>query len=194
MTPGRPPALSRTPKSPVKAACATPADVSVSDTEKPSTSSKAATAAAPRGLQSPRRRRLCEDGKQLKVQSEHHLPVSSETSGTGTVSSVKDSSEQTHLPTDGSKPAETPSGCQVKEVSSRLLEKVPPSLPDKDASEMSEKAKTLISSKHVVSMTPSALSLSRLLNDPSDVQRLIKAQKLRELLRRERFKEKVSLN
>ncbi|XP_037548495.1 transcription factor TFIIIB component B'' homolog [Nematolebias whitei] len=190
VTPGRPPALTRTPKSPVKAACATPADVSGSDTEKPSTSSKAATATAPRGLQSPRRRRLYEDGKQLKVQSVHHPPVSSETSGTVTISSPKDSSEQTHLPTAGSKQAENPSGCQVKEVSPRLPEKVPPSLPDKEATEMSEKAKTLISSKHVVSMTPSALSLSRLLNDPSDVQRLMKAQKLRELLRHERFKEK----
>uniref|UniRef100_A0A3Q3B302 Zgc:162472 n=1 Tax=Kryptolebias marmoratus TaxID=37003 RepID=A0A3Q3B302_KRYMA len=167
VAPGRPPTLSRTPKSPIKAASAAPPDVSGSDTEKPSTSSKAATTAAPRGLQSPRRRRLSEDSKQLK---------------TVTITPAEDVCKQAENITDS----------QVKEVTPRPPERVPPSLPDKETTEISEKAKTLISSKNVLSMTPSALSLSRLLNDPSDVQRLMKAQKLRELLKRERCKEKKS--
>ncbi|XP_017283039.1 transcription factor TFIIIB component B'' homolog isoform X2 [Kryptolebias marmoratus] len=176
VAPGRPPTLSRTPKSPIKAASAAPPDVSGSDTEKPSTSSKAATTAAPRGLQSPRRRRLSEDSKQLKVQPKL-TPVPSETV---TITPAEDVCKQAENITDS----------QVKEVTPRPPERVPPSLPDKETTEISEKAKTLISSKNVLSMTPSALSLSRLLNDPSDVQRLMKAQKLRELLKRERCKEK----
>lgn len=190
VVPGRPPTLSRTPKSPVKAAVATPADVSGSDTEKPSTSSKAATTATFRGLQSPRRRRLSEENKRLKVQPKP-IPASSDTSGTETITPAENSSEQTDPPTDSCKQAENVSGSQVKEAPSRPPERVPPSLPDKETTEISEKAKTLIS-KNAVSITQSALPLSRLLNDPSDVQRLIKAQKLRELLKQERCKEKVS--
>ncbi|KAF7217525.1 transcription factor TFIIIB component B'' homolog isoform X2 [Nothobranchius furzeri] len=181
VAPGRLPALPRMPRSPIKAAPAAPANISGSDAERPSTSSKPPV---PRGLQSPRPRRLSEDSKQHKVQPDL-TPVSPEESG----HLAEDPQEQTHLPADDSQPAENISGSQVKEVPPRLPDRVPPSLPDKDATEISEKAKTLISSKNVVSMTQSALSLSRLLNDPSDVQRLMKAQKLRELLKRERWKE-----
>lgn len=79
----------------------------------------------------------------------------------------------------------------MKEVPFRVPNKVPPSLPDKEAIEISEKAKTLVSSKSGLSQSPAAFSLSRLLNDPLDLQRLAKARKLRELLKEEIHKEKV---
>ncbi|XP_077442403.1 uncharacterized protein LOC144064073 isoform X2 [Vanacampus margaritifer] len=69
------------------------------------------------------------------------------------------------------------------------LIKVPPRPPDKETAALSEKAKTLLSSKSRKSSIP-RFSLSRLLNDPSDIQRLEKAQKLRDLLRQEMRKEK----
>ncbi|XP_072227461.1 uncharacterized protein [Leuresthes tenuis] len=189
VAPGRPPTLSRTPKSPIKAVITTTAEVSGADSDKPSTSSQAGTAAVPHGLQSPRRRRHSEDSKQHKTQP--ILPhVSSENSGPSIVETAENSPEQTHLPADSSKQAENISSSQAKEGPPRPPDKVPPSLLDKEATEISEKAKTLVSSKSVVSLTPSALSLSRLLNSPSDLHRLVKAQKLRELLRQERCKEK----
>ncbi|KAM4527596.1 uncharacterized protein PAE49_024383 isoform 2-T2 [Odontesthes bonariensis] len=189
VAPGRPPTLSRTPKSPIKAVITTTAEVSGADSDKPSTSSQAGTTAVPHGLQSPRRRRHSEDSKQHKTQPK--LPhESSENSGSSIVETAEKSPEQTPLPADSSKQAENISSSQVKEGPPRPPDKVPPSLPDKEATEISEKAKTLVSSKNVVSLTPSALSLSRLLNSPSDLQRLVKAQKLRELLRQERCKEK----
>ncbi|KAM4720497.1 uncharacterized protein FYW61_015879 isoform 2-T2 [Anableps anableps] len=189
VTPGRPPAISRTPKSPVKVVSVTSVDgVCESDLEKPSTSSQPAKTLAPRGLQSPRRRRLSEDAKQHKIQPKAGS-ISSEKPGPSSVSPSEDSPKQTHLSTDHDKQVENISTSQAKEVHSRAHDRIPPSLPDKEATEISEKAKTLISSKNVISITPSALSLSRLLNDPSDVQRMIKAQKLRELLRQERCKE-----
>ncbi|XP_061657384.1 mucin-2 [Syngnathoides biaculeatus] len=76
------------------------------------------------------------------------------------------------------------------------LTKIPPRPPDKavpldkEAAALSEKAKTLLSSKSRKSPSIPRFSLSRLLNDPSDIQRLEKAQKLRELLRQEMRKEK----
>ncbi|XP_008421724.1 transcription factor TFIIIB component B'' homolog isoform X2 [Poecilia reticulata] len=189
VAPGRPPAISRTPKSPVKAASTPSGDgMCESDLEKPSTSSQPAKTPAPRGLQSPRRRRLSEDAKQHKIQPKVG-PVSSEKPGPPSVSPSEDSPKPTHLPADRSKQVENISTSQAKEVHSRAHDRVPPSIPDKEATEISEKAKTLISSKNLTSMTPSAMSLSRLLNDPSDVQRMLKARRLRELLRQERSKE-----
>ncbi|XP_027881110.1 transcription factor TFIIIB component B'' homolog isoform X1 [Xiphophorus couchianus] len=189
VAPGRPLAISRTPKSPIKAVTAPSGDgVCGSDLEKPLTSSQPAKTAAPRGLQSPRRRRLSEDAKQHKIQSKVG-PVSSEKPGPSSDSPSEDSPKPTHLPADRSKQLENTSTSQAKEVHSRAHDRVPPSIPDKEATEISEKAKTLISSKNVTSMTPSVMSLSRLLNDPSDVQRMLKAQRLRELLRQERCKE-----
>uniref|UniRef100_A0A3B5L0P1 Myb-like domain-containing protein n=1 Tax=Xiphophorus couchianus TaxID=32473 RepID=A0A3B5L0P1_9TELE len=191
VAPGRPLAISRTPKSPIKAVTAPSGDgVCGSDLEKPLTSSQPAKTAAPRGLQSPRRRRLSEDAKQHKIQSKVG-PVSSEKPGPSSDSPSEDSPKPTHLPADRSKQLENTSTSQAKEVHSRAHDRVPPSIPDKEATEISEKAKTLISSKNVTSMTPSVMSLSRLLNDPSDVQRMLKAQRLRELLRQERCKETV---
>lgn len=189
VAPGRPPAISRTPKSPDKAGPATSVDgVCESDLEKPSTSSQPAKTPAPRGLQSPRRRRLSEDANPHEIQPKD-APTSSEKPGPSSVSPSDVSPKQAHQPTGSSKQLETISTSQIKEVHSRAHERIPPSLPDKDTTEISEKAKALVSKK-VTSITRSALSLSKLLNDPSDVVRMMKAQKLRELLRQERNKEK----
>ncbi|KAM9793465.1 transcription factor TFIIIB component B'' homolog isoform X2 [Syngnathus typhle] len=67
--------------------------------------------------------------------------------------------------------------------------KVPPRPPDKEATAVSEKARTLLSTKSEKSLIP-RFSLSRLLNDPSDIQRMEKALKLRKMLRQEMRKEK----
>ncbi|XP_035996610.1 transcription factor TFIIIB component B'' homolog [Fundulus heteroclitus] len=190
VAPGRPPTLSRTPKSPVKAVSAAPVDHGCSepDLEKPSTSSHTAKTPGPRGLQSPSRRRLSEDSKQHKIQPKVS-PISSEKPGPSTAPPSEELPKQTHPPIDSSKQVENISTSEEKEVYSRAHDRIPPSLPDKEATEISEKAKTLIASKSAVSITRSALSLSRLLNDPSDVHRMIKSQKLRELLKQERTKE-----
>ena len=192
VAPGRPSALARSPKTPVKAVSAAPIEVPVSDLDKPTTSSQSATTAAPQGLQSPRRRRLSEESKQPKVQPKPTL-IPSDGSGPSAVPLAEDSGgEQTQPPSESSKQLESTSGSQVKEAPSRLTDKVPPSLPDRESIEISEKAKTLVSSKSGLSLSPPAYTLSRLLNDPSDLQRLAKARKLRELLRQELHKEKVS--
>lgn len=187
VAPGRPSTLSRTPKLPVKAVSEAPVEGSGSNHDK-STSNPTGTSAAPQGFQSPRRRRPSEESKQLKIQPKAS-PISSGTLGPE-VPADEHPLKQTHVPADSSKKLENISTSQVKEVPPRPLDKVPPSLPDKEANEISEKAKTLVSSKNVLSLTQSAYSLSRLLNTPSDLQRLVKAQKLRELLRQERRKEK----
>ncbi|XP_026210201.1 transcription factor TFIIIB component B'' homolog isoform X2 [Anabas testudineus] len=185
VAPGRPTTLARTTKSPVKALSETPVEASGSDFDKPATSSQTAPTADPQGLKSPRRRRHSEDVKQPKPTS-----IPNDNSAPSAVPSAEDSLEQTHLPADSGKKLESTSGSHVKEVPPRPPDRVPPFIPDKEAIELSEKAKTLVSSKNVLSLSPSALSLSRLLNDPQDLQRLAKAQKLRELLREERHKEK----
>ncbi|XP_040914516.1 transcription factor TFIIIB component B'' homolog isoform X2 [Toxotes jaculatrix] len=189
VAPGRPSTLPRTPKSPVKAVCETPVEVSSPNLEKPTTSSQTGTAAAPQGLQSPRRRKPSGESKHPKVQPKP-TPTSSDSAGPSVVPVAEESLEQTDLPKDTGKQLENKASSQVKEAPHRPSDKVPPSLPDKEAIEISEKAKTLVSSKSGLSLSPSAFSLSRLLNDPSDLQRLAKAQKLRDLLRQERHKEK----
>ncbi|KAG7238648.1 hypothetical protein INR49_030722 [Caranx melampygus] len=160
VAPGRPSAVARTPKSPVKAVSETPVEAPGSDLEKTTTSSQTGTAAAPQGLQSPKRRRASGESKQPRVQPPTS-PISSDSPGLCADLVDEDLAEPTNLPTD-----------------------------NKESVELSEKAKTLVSSKSALSMSPSAFSLSRLLNDPSDLQRLAKAQKLRELLRQERDKER----
>ncbi|XP_028272940.1 transcription factor TFIIIB component B'' homolog isoform X4 [Parambassis ranga] len=189
VAPGRTSNPSRTPKSPLKAVSEKHLETSGSDVDKPTTSRQPGPTPAPQGLQSPRRRRLSGDAsKQLTM---HPKPnsTSSESSGASALTPAGDSVEQTQQSAESSKQLENISSSQVKQILPRAPDKVPPSLPDKEAIEISEKAKTLVSSKNLVSLTPSAMSLSRLLNDPSDLQRLVKAQKLRELLRQERQKE-----
>jgi len=105
-------------------------------------------------------------------------------------------------PTGGSEPPPASSGIG-EELESASKEAPPPgppaaavllSLPDREAVALAEKARTLVASRRAATPPPPpppAFSLSRLLNDPSDLQRIAKAQKLRELLKREKHKEKV---
>ncbi|XP_034752722.1 transcription factor TFIIIB component B'' homolog isoform X2 [Etheostoma cragini] len=191
VAPGRPTTLARAPKSPVKAVSETPIEIHVSDLDKPTPPKlvhQTLTTAPPQRLLSPRRRRPSEESKQPKTQPKPIIPPSdsSEPSAVPT----KDFLEQIHLPTDSGQELESNSGSQVEEVPSRLQNKVPPSLPDKEAIAISEKAKNLVSSKTGLTLSQPAFSLSRLLNDPSDLQRIAKAQKLRELLKQEMHKEK----
>lgn len=194
MLPGRPSVLARTAKSPVKAAKSpvkagheTLVELPEKANDIPENDSQRVVAAAPRGLQSPRRRRPSEDNQQPKVQAKPNL-VPSDISA----AAAEDLQKQSHQLADISKELETASDCQVKESRFKVPEKVPPSLPSKDATEISEKAKTLVSSKLSRRTSAAASSLSRLLNDPSDLHRLAKARKLRELLKEEIHKEKVS--
>ncbi|KAG8010548.1 Disabled-like protein 2 [Nibea albiflora] len=101
VAPGRPSALARTPKSPAKAVSEPPVEASASDHEKPTTSGLCETTPAPRGLQSPRRRRLSEESKQLKVQPKPALDPS-DSSGPSAVPPAEDLLGQTHLPDDSS--------------------------------------------------------------------------------------------
>lgn len=194
MLPGRPSVLARTAKSPVKAAKSpakssheTVVEVPEKAKDVPGKDSQrvaaAAAAAAPQGLQSPRRQRPSEHSQQPKVQAQPNLVPSD--------SSAEDSQKQSQRLTDAGTQLEPTSDCQGKESHFKVPEKVPPSLPNKDTAEISEKAKTLVSSKLRRPPSASAFSLSRLLNDPSDLHRLAKARKLRELLKEEIHKEKV---
>lgn len=198
MLPGRPSVLARTAKSPVKAAKSpvkadheTLVELPEKANNMPENNSQRVAAAAPRGLQSPRRQRPSEDSQQPKVQESPPKPnlVPSDSSD----SSAEDLQKQSHQLADVGKQLETVSDCQVKESHFKVPEKVPPSLPSKDATEISEKAKTLVSSKLSRPTSAAAFSLSRLLNDPLDLHRLAKARKLRELLKEEVHKERVSL-
>ncbi|KAL3042038.1 hypothetical protein OYC64_020066 [Pagothenia borchgrevinki] len=176
VAPGRPSIAARKTRTPVKAASETP----VSDHDKPNTSSQTGTASAPQRLQSPRRRRPSEE-KPTTILSEPSV-----------VPTAEDSTENKSLLANTGKEFENISASQGNEASFSLPDKVPLSLPDKEAIAISEKARTLMSSKSRRSLSTPAFSLSRLLNDPSDLQRLAKAQKLRDLLREEMHKEKVN--
>lgn len=189
VAPGRPSVLARTTRSPAKAVSETPVGVPDAATDKPNTTSQTTTTAAPQGLQSPRRRRPSEDSRQAKVQPKPSVSPS-DSSGPPAAAPAEDLQNETQLSAHSSKQSEHAIASQLK-VHLRGPDKVPPSLPDKEAIEISERAKTLVSSKSRLSLSPAAFSLSRLLNDPADIQRLAKAQKLRELLKEEIHKEKV---
>uniref|UniRef100_A0A3Q3WC41 Myb-like domain-containing protein n=1 Tax=Mola mola TaxID=94237 RepID=A0A3Q3WC41_MOLML len=163
VAPGRPSALARTTKSPVKAV----SEVPVSDQDKPTVTSQNATTVPPQGLQSPRQRRPSEESKQAKVQPKPTL-IPSDSSGPSVVAIAEDSLKQIHPSADSGKQLQGTSDSQSKEAPFKLAD------------------------KSGLSPTSAAFSLSRLLNDPSDIQRLAKARKLRELLRKELHKEKVS--
>ncbi|KAK0150785.1 Transcription factor TFIIIB component B'' [Merluccius polli] len=82
---------------------------------------------------------------------------------------------------------------RAKEVPPKPPDEVPvlPSLPEKEAREISERAKTLVSkSSKVGQLLPQKQRLSHLLHDQTDLQRLAKTRRLRELLRQEMGKEK----
>lgn len=175
VAPGRPSALARVHKSPVKAASQTPVEAQDSTaSDEPTPSSQTPAPEPSKGPLSPRNRRPSEENKQSKPQPKPSLVRS-------------DCSEPP-----GVAPAEDAAGSQVKDVTFKVPDKVPPSLPDKEAIVISERAKALVSSKMRLSASPAAFTLSRLLNDRSDLQRLAKAQKLRDLMKKEVHKEKVS--
>lgn len=180
---GRPSALARAQKSPVKAASQTRVeaqDSTSSDKLKPSSQTDATELS--KGPLSPRNRRPSEENKQSKPQPKPSL-VHSDCSEPAGVAPAKD------LP---NKCVESAVGIQAKDVAFKVPDKVPPSLTDKEAIAISERAKALVSSKMKLSSSPAAYTLSRLLNDRSDLQRLAKAQRLRDLMKKEVVKERVS--
>lgn len=187
MVPGRPSVLARTAKSPVKADHEIPLNVPEKAEDGTENASQSSVVAAPRELPSTRRRRPSEDSQQPEIQPKPQ-PVPSDSSAAAT----EDLQSQSHQPADAGQRLETTSDCQDKESHFKVPEKVPPSLPRKEVSEISERAKMLVSSKIGRSTSAAAFSLSRLLNDPSDLHRLAKARKLRELLKEEAHKERVS--
>ncbi|XP_061763769.1 transcription factor TFIIIB component B'' homolog isoform X2 [Nerophis ophidion] len=169
VAPGRPSIVPRVPKSPAKLVPESPAKVS----ELGSTTSNEAKSPAATPL-TPSSPTPTPDSKLPHVQPTLAPPE-------GCADALK---EVPPLP-DLGKQAEKSPNSSIK-VPHRPLDKV--SLPDREAAELSEKAKTLLSSKTKKSIA--RFSLSRLLNDPSDIQRLENAQKLRDLLRQEMRKEK----
>lgn len=194
MVPGRPSVLARTAKSPVKAAKSpvkadheTPLNVAEKAEDGTENASQSSTAAAPRALPSTRRRRPSEDSQQPKIQPE---PQPTPSDSSAAVS--EDLGSRSPQSEDAGKRLEATSDCQVKESHFKVPEKVAPSLPRKDVTGISKRAKMLVSSKIGLSTSAAAFSLSRLLNDPSDLHRLAKARKLRELLKEEAHKERVS--
>ncbi|KAM3874160.1 uncharacterized protein ACN63O_001105 [Diretmus argenteus] len=186
VNPGRTCAAVRTPKSPVKAISESPVQV----LDDPTTSSRTENT-VPQGLRSPSRRRPSGDSKQPKTQPKPTLPSPTSPAPTA-LPPDEDPLEQAQLPADRSKKLQRVPGSQTKGVPPKPPDKVPPSLPEKEAIEISERAKTLVSksTKSGLSLPPPTHSLTRLLNDPADLQRLAKARKLRELLKQEMHKEK----
>ncbi|XP_071380914.1 transcription factor TFIIIB component B'' homolog [Centroberyx affinis] len=190
VAPGRTGTSVRTPKSPAKAVSESPVQAPGSDLDSPTTSSQNEMT-VPQGLRSPSRRRPSGESRQPKMQPKATLP-SPASPGPTAVTPAEDPLEQAQLPADGGKKLDRLPSNEAKEVPPRPPDKVPPSLPEKAAVVISERAKTLVSKspKSGPSLSPPKFSLSRLLNDPTDLQRLAKARKLRELLRQEMYKEK----
>lgn len=173
----------------MKAGHETPLEVPEQAEDGTENASQSLVAPAPRGLQSPRRRRSSEDSQEPKIQPQRQPhPVSSDSSAAET----EDLQDPSHQSADVGKQLETTSEGQAKESHFKVPETVPPSLPRKDVTEISVKARTLVSAKIGVSTSAAAFSLSRLVNDPSDLHRLAKARKLRELLKEEAHKDRVS--
>ncbi|XP_061822225.1 uncharacterized protein [Nerophis lumbriciformis] len=169
VAPGRPSIVPRVPKSPAKLVPESPAKVS--ELESTTSNEAKSPAATPQAPSSPM---PTTDTKLPHVQPTFSPPE-------GCADALK---EAPPLPDLGKQTEKSPNS-SIK-VPHRPLDKV--SLPDREAAELSEKAKTLLSSKGKKSIA--RFSLSRLLNDPSDIQRLENAEKLRDLLRQEMRKEK----
>nr|XP_029512402.1 mucin-5AC-like isoform X3 [Oncorhynchus nerka] len=181
----------RTPKSPVKAGTETPAPTP----EAPSQTDSG----PPQGMRSPRRR-PSGGSRQAKGQPKPR-PLSPASPGPTTTSlgnvAVENSSSSQQTPQaagKGSIQSDLLKKSPIIKVPSTPLEMVPSSsLPDKEGISVSERAKTLVArsvSGGLTGLAPGKSRLSRFLNDPTDLQRLAKARKLRELLRQEMNKEK----
>ncbi|KAM4635704.1 uncharacterized protein ACJ7VT_010842 isoform 2-T2 [Polymixia lowei] len=178
----------RTPKSPVKAVSESPVQDCCSNHDEPATSSQVEST-VPQGLRSPSRRRPSGESRQPRAQPKLSLPSTPSPAATA-VPAPQDTQELAQLSADEGKTLEYLPVSQAKEVPPKPPDKVPPSLPDREATEISERAKTLVSKSTKRGLSPPKFTLSRLLNDQSDLQRLAKARKLRELLRQEMHKDK----
>ncbi|XP_064798232.1 mucin-5AC-like isoform X4 [Oncorhynchus masou masou] len=184
----------RTPKSPVRAGTETPAPTP----EAPEAPSQT-DSGPPQGMRSPRRR-PSGGSRQAKGQPKSR-PLSPASPGPTTTSlgnvAVENSSSSQQTPQaagKGSIQSDLLKKTPIIKVPSTPLEMVPSSsLPDKEGISVSERAKTLVArsvSGGLTGLAPGKSRLSRFLNDPTDLQRLAKARKLRELLRQEMNKEK----
>ncbi|XP_036833517.1 transcription factor TFIIIB component B'' homolog isoform X12 [Oncorhynchus mykiss] len=184
----------RTPKSPVRAGTETPAPTP----EAPEAPSQT-DSGPPQGMRSPRRR-PSGGSRQAKGQPKPR-PLSPASPGPtttslGNVAVENSSSSQQTLQAAGKDCIQSDllKKTPIIKVPSTPLEMVPSSsLPDKEGISVSERAKTLVArsvSGGLTGLAPGKSRLSRFLNDPTDLQRLAKARKLRELLRQEMNKEK----
>eukprot|EP00063_Salmo_salar_P007030 XP_013981865.1 PREDICTED: transcription factor TFIIIB component B'' homolog isoform X9 [Salmo salar] len=184
----------RTPKSPVRAGTETPAP-----TPEAPEAPRQTDSGPPQGMRSPRRR-PSGGSKQSKGQPKPR-PLSPASPGPTTTSLGNVAME------DSSSSQQTPQAAGKGSIQLDLLKKTPTikgpstpleivpssSLPDKEGISVSERAKTLVArsvSGGLTGLAPGKSRLSRFLNDPTDLQRLAKARKLRELLRQEMNKEK----
>ncbi|KAM9516850.1 uncharacterized protein ACWYII_044133 isoform 4-T5 [Salvelinus alpinus] len=184
----------RTPKSPMRAGTETPAP-----TPEAPEAPRQTDSGPPQGMRSPRRR-PSGGSRQAKGQPKPR-PLSPASPGPTTTSlgnvAVEDSSLSQQTPQaagKGSIQSDLLKKTPTIKVPSTSLEMVPSSsLPDKEGISVSERAKTLVArsvSGGLTGLAPGKSRLSRFLNDPTDLQRLAKARKLRELLRQEMNKEK----
>lgn len=177
MAPGRPSTLARPPK---------PLEIPAPDTEKPKTSTDANSTAPHQETVSSREFKPSGESRLPEIQQ----PTISSRPSPESVSPAEGPSKEKH-PLEDTGKKESPSCSQVKEVAPKI--QVPLSIPRREAIEISEKAKILVS-KTGLTTSPQHFSLSQLLNDQSDLQRLEKARKLRQLLKKAMYKEKVNLN
>ncbi|XP_055731016.1 transcription factor TFIIIB component B'' homolog isoform X3 [Salvelinus fontinalis] len=184
----------RTPKSPMRAGTETPAP-----TPEAPEAPRLTDSGPPQGMRSPRRR-PSGGSRQAKGQPKPR-PLSPASPGPTTTSlgnvAVENSSLSQQTPQaagKGSIQSDLLKKTPTIKVPSTPLEMVPSSsLPDKEGISVSERAKTLVArsvSGGLTGLAPGKSRLSRFLNDPTDLQRLAKARKLRELLRQEMNKEK----
>uniref|UniRef100_A0A673ZK17 Mucin-5AC-like n=1 Tax=Salmo trutta TaxID=8032 RepID=A0A673ZK17_SALTR len=184
----------RTPKSPLRAGTETPAP-----TPEAPEAPRETDSGPPQGMRSPRRR-PSGGSRQSKGQPKPR-PLSPASPGPTTTSlgnvAVEDSSSSQQTPQaagKGSIQSDLLKKTPTIKVPSTPLEIVPSSsLPDKEGISVSERAKTLVTRSvpgGLTGLAPGKSRLSRFLNDPTDLQRLAKARKLRELLRQEMNKEK----
>ncbi|XP_077594087.1 uncharacterized protein LOC144210991 [Stigmatopora nigra] len=166
VAPGRPATLPRTPKSPAKVRFETP----------------------------PKKSELEAKNELQASHSGVELPKSPQPEP-AVVVPCDDSASAAAISPDPS-PIESNKEAEKVALSDDPVLKIPPRPPDKvtaldkEMAALSEKARSLLSSKSKKSHSIARYSLSRLLNDPSDIHRLEKAQKLRDLLRQEMRKEK----
>ncbi|XP_067114801.1 transcription factor TFIIIB component B'' homolog [Osmerus mordax] len=198
VTPALTRSTNRTSRSPVKAASETLVPASAPDSEVPGPSDQTSTT-VPQGVRSPRRRKTS-GGARQPTQAKPTSPGSPDPSPADQ-SELEEGRPQQGSPSEhlaerqlANPQSDGPSTSQTKDAPPPVLEKATLSLPSREASELSERAKTLVSRsvKCGLSLAPGKSRLSRLLNDPTDLQRLAKARKLRELLKQEMNKERKS--